>query len=202
MAQPWDPLPKETAKAYAAFCAYRDLGGTLRSHARVISEGKGSNKEVGQWSSRHNWVSRARAWDAYADQRNREAAIERRIAANRDIAQVAEAFRTMFTMPVRAMLDRLDQPGGRDAMIAELNELSAPQLLSLAAVSAKVLPQIIEIEQRALGVLAEGSTVIVPASTGDDLSTPTEQDRLLRVAETMHKYGIIEAAQLSKTNGK
>ncbi len=60
---PWDRQEGETPKAYAAFCAYRDLG-TERSLEKV----GGSSAKVRvceRWSSRYSWPARAAAWDEH-----------------------------------------------------------------------------------------------------------------------------------------
>ena len=70
MADPWEMLPTETTKAWAAFVAYRDMGPS-RSHQKVSQLlGKTSNALV-FWSTDNHWVERARAWDAHLDARHR-----------------------------------------------------------------------------------------------------------------------------------
>ena len=74
----WDRLPKETPKSYAAFLAYVALGArrsvreaARQYHSKAIATGEISSAEdttvrtwMG-WSSRHKWVSRANARDAW-----------------------------------------------------------------------------------------------------------------------------------------
>jgi hypothetical protein len=69
--RPWDRLPDETDKAYTAFRAYLDLG-RGRSidkafHAAHMgnSKSKRSQPHWSAWSSRFNWVDRARAYDKH-----------------------------------------------------------------------------------------------------------------------------------------
>src|SRR4051794_7923428 len=73
---PWARLPKESAKAYAAFKLYLDRGPD-RSHDRVGAEmaaakgiagkqggsGRGATGRIRLWSGVHRWVERCRAWD-------------------------------------------------------------------------------------------------------------------------------------------
>ena len=74
----WDRLPAETPKSYAAFLAYVALGarrsvrGAARQHhvsATAAGEIKGVEDTTVRtwisWSSRHKWVSRANARDAW-----------------------------------------------------------------------------------------------------------------------------------------
>lgn len=78
MAAPWDRLLRESSKAYAAFCIYRDLG-PRRSmdEASRIYHGKApplgnapptgrrpeASGQIRRWAERWNWAARARAWD-------------------------------------------------------------------------------------------------------------------------------------------
>ena len=61
--QLWDRQPDESAKAYAAFTAYRD-GGPQRS-LRATSKQLGRSRSLlNAWSARYGWVHRAEAYDA------------------------------------------------------------------------------------------------------------------------------------------
>jgi hypothetical protein len=77
MASPWDQVAGESAKAYAAFCLYRDLG-PRRSLDAASRSYHGSNQErqdppgrrqprasgtIRRWAQGWNWLARARAWD-------------------------------------------------------------------------------------------------------------------------------------------
>ena len=74
----WEQLPGESAKAYAAFCLYRDQGlnrsieATSRlyhGHAAplegqtAIGRRRGASGQIRRWAQRWNWSARARAWD-------------------------------------------------------------------------------------------------------------------------------------------
>ena len=84
----WGRQPRETHRAYMAFCAYRDLGPvrSLRKAALAFYGGTELPRkwdksgviptQVERWSSRHRWVARATAWDAYVDQERRAAHIQ------------------------------------------------------------------------------------------------------------------------------
>ena len=65
-AHPWLRHPDETAKAYAAFRYYRDLG-EQRAAAKVWEKYGLSRGLVERWSTVHAWVSRVRAWDEHQD---------------------------------------------------------------------------------------------------------------------------------------
>jgi hypothetical protein len=59
---PTRPLPGETAKAFAAFCAYREMG-PGRSIAKVGQALGKSTTLMARWSHTWSWVARARTWD-------------------------------------------------------------------------------------------------------------------------------------------
>ena len=62
----WERQPGETARAFEAFCVYRDMGAS-RSH-RKTGQKLGKNcTTIGEWSSKYEWVKRVAAWDAEQD---------------------------------------------------------------------------------------------------------------------------------------
>ena len=75
--QSWDRLEKESPKAYIAFSSYRDLGPT-RSVEKAFAALNPGKKRSGRpaewyvWSSKFDWVERAEAFDAYADEIQRK----------------------------------------------------------------------------------------------------------------------------------
>jgi hypothetical protein len=92
----YDRMDGESAKAWAAFCVYRDLG-VSRSLDRAAAEiyGLGSDQirprnlsTIKQWSSRWAWVDRIREWDTDIEAANRAIAMQQ----NRDryLAQAAK----------------------------------------------------------------------------------------------------------------
>lgn len=68
--QPWERREKESPKAYAALCSYRDLGPT-RSVEKAFAALNPGKKRSGRpaewyvWSRRFEWVARVNAWDEY-----------------------------------------------------------------------------------------------------------------------------------------
>ena len=59
---PWEKRPTETSRAYEAFRAYRDLG-PMRRWEDVPGH---PSATVRKWHGRHQWRTRADAWDAEA----------------------------------------------------------------------------------------------------------------------------------------
>jgi hypothetical protein len=78
--KPWDRRADdgETPAAWRAFLRYRDLGSNRTLDAVCAGQGKSNSRATGTitaWSSRHAWVIRAAAWDAWLqDQRDKETA--------------------------------------------------------------------------------------------------------------------------------
>lgn len=83
----WERQPGEPARAYAAFCLYRDMPATERSLRAVADRLYGSGGgnpaskrrrapgQLHKWSVRWRWVERAAAWDEEQDRVAREAQI-------------------------------------------------------------------------------------------------------------------------------
>jgi len=87
----WERQPDESPQAFAAFTLYRD-GGYQRSCVKVAQELGKSRTLINRWSSRHGWVSRARAYDQHADREWQLELLQRRREAarrNADLARVA-----------------------------------------------------------------------------------------------------------------
>lgn len=64
--KPWERQEKESAKAFEAFCIYRDMG-IQRSVRKVARELGKSETLMARWSGNYNWVERATAWDEEQD---------------------------------------------------------------------------------------------------------------------------------------
>ncbi len=88
----WTRSDDETAKSYAAFCLYRDLG-SGRSLDAAFAQAKGCQKGVKRvsgfwqrWSRDNAWKNRAEAYDAHLEllaRREREAAFMKDLEAMR-----------------------------------------------------------------------------------------------------------------------
>ena len=98
----WDRLPTETPKSYAAFLAYVALGArryvreaARQHHIKALSAGEIRGRENTTvstwlaWSSKHKWVSRANARDAWIARASDEQIIINKLAC--DLALVTRA---------------------------------------------------------------------------------------------------------------
>ena len=98
MARPWNMRPDETSKAYQAFEVYRDLGAerSLEKAHRQLTTGSPLDV-LKQWSSKHDWQARVRAFDEYVASRAADKAVESAATVRARQAQHARAiqFRAM-----------------------------------------------------------------------------------------------------------
>lgn len=106
--QPWEQRPDETARAYAAFLIYRDLGGTrtvdaVAARIRGGADGAqpGRKRAAGRlfiMAKDNDWAERARAYDLYEASLKQQAAdkvtVQRaRIWAEREGRQLEDDYR-------------------------------------------------------------------------------------------------------------
>jgi hypothetical protein len=84
---PWEQQLKESARAYGAFCTYRDLGPcrSLRAAAEAFYHHRSAAglRQLQTWSATFRWVERAHAWDRHLDAEARQAQQK----ARRDMAE-------------------------------------------------------------------------------------------------------------------
>ena len=75
---PWERQAAESAKAHAAFLAYRDLEDE-RSYAKVAEKLGKSETLISRWGSKHKWQDRVAAFDSYVEQRRLERNVRDRL---------------------------------------------------------------------------------------------------------------------------
>ena len=80
--QLWERYEKESSKAYAAFCIYRDLG-VDRSYEQVQKKCGKSARLIARWGSKYNWVARCQAYDDHLLNETQKA-FEKRILKFKD----------------------------------------------------------------------------------------------------------------------
>ena len=101
----WTRQSGETKRAYACFCAYRDLGPsrTLLAAYRQKTGKKTAKQSSGHWNAwyrKHEWKQRAEAYDAHLDHQKRQAEAEK--WRERGEALVEEQFRLAQAMMEKA----------------------------------------------------------------------------------------------------
>lgn len=87
---PWERQPRESAPAFAAFRAYRDMG-EGRSLTRAAEEVGKSRDLLRRWSRRWSWVFRAEAWDREEERLVRQATVKARREMSERHAKIAVA---------------------------------------------------------------------------------------------------------------
>ena len=141
---PWERQPDETAPAYAAFRAYLDAGEerTLRSVAAKLGK---SGSLISRWSSRHRWTARVDSYEAEANKRADDAALDEHAQRARRQAQIAQLHQEALSLPAKEILERLQ----RDPAL--LGKLDLDELLRLQASAARALPRAIAAERLVSG---------------------------------------------------
>lgn len=117
----WKKREDETAKSWAAFVIYRDLGPARSIAAAVEEMGRppGYARWAEKWSVRYDWVARAEAFDAWEDEQRqaqrqlaREEARDVFVEAARELARrlvklaLSDGVTSAQVMAAKAALDR------------------------------------------------------------------------------------------------
>lgn len=189
----WDRQPGETPQSFHAFTIYRDLA-YQRSLARVASELVSSGrrrgnpmtmrKDLGVWSKRHRWVERVTAWDREVDRQHQIEEQRTRLEMRRRQADLGQAFQTTLSLPVRALIDKLQT---NPQLVEQLADEDVVVLLQLAAQSARALPAVVAVEVAARG---EDAAVALAYQQEEEVDREAEEQRLRRVAAIMNEYGL------------
>lgn len=87
----WERNETDTDKSFSAFCVYRDMGAG-RSLEEAWKQYRNNSKTVGkiqgyffQWSTDHNWVERANAYDNYLEAKQRQVFEDRLISEQQQL---------------------------------------------------------------------------------------------------------------------
>jgi hypothetical protein len=121
----WERRENETAKAYAAFCIYRDLPVESRSLSLAAEKLGRSLSLLEQWSARHEWVIRVQAYEEYLRQIEQTEMEEARRQHARDEAEDWAARRSAM---------REQQWRASQALLAKANKMLDSVSLDAAAV--------------------------------------------------------------------
>jgi hypothetical protein len=105
---PWEKQPKESARAFGAFCVYRDLGPrrTLSAAAATFYRRTAATlkRQLELWSSAFRWVERTSAWDRHLDAEARRAQETARQEMVERHAREARALQAKALERLRAIL--------------------------------------------------------------------------------------------------
>lgn len=98
----WERLEKESARAFAAFAVYLELG-PERSLAKTGQKLGKNLTTIGEWSTKHGWVDRARSWDLEVE---RKAMAEEQRRQVKALAAVRSRQRKAGSAIMRALVAR------------------------------------------------------------------------------------------------
>lgn len=157
MAEKWERQEGESAKQYAYFKTFLDLG-ALRTIPKVQEKTNKSLTYLNTLSSRNNWIARADAYDRYIDEITRKENIEAIKKTNKENIQLAQAIKFVVGKKAKLLIDKIKAAGENTESLNEvINEISwnvLPQLANMA----------VEIERKAYGMNEE----ILKISIGDN----------------------------------
>ena len=128
---PWERQQRESTKAYAYFCTYRDLGPVERSYRRTAEVMGKSLAYLTKLAIAKEWTSRVEAWDAMQESRKR---IVQQQAIDEMNDRQARIAMTMLTK----VAQRLVGDEANAVVAIDPSTLSARDLATLAAVASKM----------------------------------------------------------------
>lgn len=73
---PWDKQPKESTKAYTAYCIYQNMGlkrSLQKTAEKFYSKNTSNLRQISTWSSKFNWVERVGTWEREQENIKQEA---------------------------------------------------------------------------------------------------------------------------------
>lgn len=170
----WERDFDESEEAFRAFKEYRDLGQGNRSLRQVCltlygakNDGDDGNAlnpkskknkrqpknlgKLGQWSSKHKWVSRVRAYDWWLDSvelRTREEEVKKMAQRQAQQAHVNAAALSIMPAALIKKREQIARVLEESPVTMELLEM----ITKLTAIGAKEMPKLHEAEQRARGI--------------------------------------------------
>ena len=73
---PWDKQPKESTKAYKAYCIYQNMGlkrSLQKTSEKFYNKNTSNLHQIAVWSSKFNWVERVGIWEVEQEHVKQEA---------------------------------------------------------------------------------------------------------------------------------
>lgn len=167
---PWEIQPKESEKAFAAFCVYRDLGPD-RSLSQVSENLQKSSRWIKEWSRIHDWVVRARAYDNHLDEVRRQ---EEETQLKHDIKDAAKSRRDILARQRKILEKQTDHLLNQWEKF-EKGELKKPPLMSMSDWR-QITDSIVRNERLEHGEVTERTEHSGEISTSNDLSRLITED--------------------------
>lgn len=188
-AHAWERQPTESIEAFHAFAHYRDLAPDTRSVAAAYTAhsttclGRPREKKAArgweEWSSRHNWVGRMRAYDAQLERQKVKARMKAIAEMEEETARQAANARRILLQPLQALAKSIQK--NPELLTADTNA-QAMRLGRLAAESVKALKAAVEIERLSRGVSTQNIDQHVTQTDGTQLNDITLDSRAAAIA--------------------
>ncbi|MBN2734741.1 MAG: hypothetical protein JXQ82_07795 [Methanomicrobiaceae archaeon] len=170
MTLPWEIQPKESEKAFAAFCVYRDLGPD-RSLSKVSEALQKSSRWIKEWSRTHDWIVRVKAYDNHLDEVQRQ---EEETQLKQDIKSAAKSRRDILTKQ-RKILEKQTDHLLKQWENYESGKIKKPPLMSMSDWR-QVTDSIVRNERLEHGEVTERTEHSGDISTSNDLSRLITED--------------------------
>lgn len=199
--QPWERHTGDSAKVWAAFVIYRDMG-PGRSLRAVCSDMGKDISQMSRWSTRHNWKQRVEAFDREQDRIARMVMIDKAIRmGERHADEAIELAKDLMIYP-RALMAKLDKD---PTAVEKLEEEEVGTLMAMVLACAKVLPIVWQAERIARGYSNEAPPIPVNDDPDQRRENPEDwQARVTGVAEVLEEAGKLPPgfADLLRDGGK
>jgi hypothetical protein len=172
---PFEQRADESPQAFAAFAVYRDMHAD-RSVDHVAQKLGKSHTIIGRWSKRHEWVDRARSYDAALDAKARHAteqqAIEQRRKMLDEHAEEARNLRKLARRLVTEFERRYDEKG-------TLQYIGGDDFIKMVGQLPKIVETAQKLERLAAGEATDRHEHMITREEADQM-TDDEFDALLR----------------------
>jgi len=172
--------PGESAKAFAAFEAYRDMG----SGRSIEKVGKrlGKNPVVlARLSKKHEWVKRTAAFDSWVSEKKAQETAQEIIQMKQRHAEQAKFFQEVALLPSNEMKERMNSRT-RSVFDKDFNALSTRELWEYVVKSLPAYQRATALERSARG---DEQKRPQPASKPDEVPTPSLDSDLLNMIEEL-----------------
>lgn len=103
----WERQPGESARAFSAFAAYRDLGPRHRSHVKTGQNVSINTTTLAGWSTKYEWVRRCDEYDAFLDRERRDAELEAMKDMTRRHIDIGRALVSAGAVELRKLLEEV-----------------------------------------------------------------------------------------------
>lgn len=177
MKQPWMKREDETSKAYHAFCLYRDMGlqRTLDKVRQELDRPSGYISYIKKWSSKHDWVSRAEAYDEHLEYIRMAEKADQRRKRNEQILQTCRGFHDAAHKKLKERLDNND-----------LDDLTPTDLI-------RWFREAIELELKVSGEPTEN--IKVESVRREQTEEEIDEDKIGEVVRILNECGVLEKTE-------